>query len=387
MTDWPVKTLGDVCEVIAGQSPEGKFYNKEGKGVPFYQGKKDFAERVLGSPTTWTTEVTKLSRVGDILMSVRAPVGPVNLCPIEACIGRGLAAIRPSSKTDTDFIFYYLESIQSEIAGTEGAVFASINKAQIADLRCPVPPLEEQKRIVALLDAATARVTELTACYEQARTHANNLFTSALCQMFGDVDTKSGTRLGEICIDIVDCEHKTVPIDETGVAWAVGTRAMSGNQIDFSKAKRISSATYSEWTRRMVPKSGDLILAREAPVGPVVQVPESPKVALGQRTVLIRPDTKVVFTLYLHYVLLSEPIQRSMHFKSEGSVVSHLNVKDVRLLPLPMVPPLEEQKRIVAQLDLMQAKTSEMVAAYDAKLTAAKNLRQSILEAAFAGDL
>ena len=387
MTDWPVKTLGDVCEVIAGQSPEGKFYNKEGKGVPFYQGKKDFAERVLGSPTTWTTEVTKLSRVGDILMSVRAPVGPVNLCPIEACIGRGLAAIRPSSKTDTDFIFYYLESIQSEIAGTEGAVFASINKAQIADLRCPVPPLEEQKRIVALLDAATARVTELTACYEQARTHANNLFTSALCQMFGDVDTKSGTRLGEICIDIVDCEHKTVPIDETGVAWAVGTRAMSGNQIDFSKAKRISSATYSEWTRRMVPKCGDLILAREAPVGPVVQVPESPKVALGQRTVLIRPDTKVVFTLYLHYVLLSEPIQRSMHFKSEGSVVSHLNVKDVRLLPLPMVPPLEEQKRIVAQLDLMQAKTSEMVAAYDAKLTAAKNLRQSILEAAFAGDL
>ena len=162
---------------------------------------------------------------------------------------------------------------------------------------------------------------------------------------------------------------------------------MSGNQIDFSKAKRISSATYSEWTRRMVPKSGDLILAREAPVGPVVQVPESPKVALGQRTVLIRPDTKVVFTLYLHYLLLSEPIQRSMHFKSEGSVVSHLNVKDVRLLPLPMVPPLEEQKRIVAQLDLMQAKTSEMVAAYDAKLTAAKNLRQSILEAAFAGDL
>ena len=61
MTDWPVKTLGDVCEVIAGQSPEGKFYNKEGKGVPFYQGKKDFSERVLGSPTTWTTEVTKLS--------------------------------------------------------------------------------------------------------------------------------------------------------------------------------------------------------------------------------------------------------------------------------------------------------------------------------------
>jgi type I restriction enzyme S subunit len=238
-----------------------------------------------------------------------------------------------------------------------------------------------------LLDAATARVTELTACYEQARTHANNLFTSSLCEMFDDINANDGTRLGEICIDIVDCEHKTVPVDESGVAWAVGTRAMSGGQIDFSKAKPISSSTYAEWTRRMVPKFGDLILAREAPVGPVVQVPETPKVALGQRTVLIRPDTNVVVTPYLHYLLLSEPIQQSMHFKSEGSVVSHLNVKDVRLLSLPMLPPVDEQKRIVARLDLMKEKTSEMVAAYDVKLTAAKNLRQSILEAAFAGDL
>ena len=184
MTDWPIKTLGDVCEVIAGQSPEGKFYNKEGKGVPFYQGKKDFAERVLGSPTTWTTEVTKLSRVGDILMSVRAPVGPVNLCPIEACIGRGLAAIRPSSKTDTDFIYYYLESIQSEIAGTEGAVFASINMSQIANLRCPVPPLEEQKRIVARLDSMRAKTSEMAAAYDAKLTAAKNLRQSILKAAF-----------------------------------------------------------------------------------------------------------------------------------------------------------------------------------------------------------
>ena len=186
--DWPVKTLGDVCEVVAGQSPEGKFYNKDGKGVPFYQGKKDFAERVLGSPTTWTTEVTKLARPGDILMSVRAPVGPVNLCPIKACIGRGLAAIRPSSNTDTDFIYYYLESIQSEIAGTEGAVFASINKAQIAGLRCPVPPLEEQKQIVARLDSMRAKTSEMVVAYDAKLTAAKILRQSILESAFaGDL--------------------------------------------------------------------------------------------------------------------------------------------------------------------------------------------------------
>jgi type I restriction enzyme S subunit len=182
--DWPVKTLGDVCEVIAGQSPEGQFYNQDGKGTPFYQGKKDFTARFIGSPTTWTTEVTKLARPGDILMSVRAPVGPVNLCPIEACIGRGLAAIRPSSKTDTDFIFYFLESIQSEIAGTEGAVFASINKGQIAALSCPVPPLEEQKRVVARLDWMSAKTSEMVAAYDAKLTAAKNLRQSILQAAF-----------------------------------------------------------------------------------------------------------------------------------------------------------------------------------------------------------
>jgi type I restriction enzyme S subunit len=178
--DWPVKTLGDVCEVIAGQSPEGKFYNQAGQGTPFYQGKKDFTERFLGSPSTWTTEITKLAQPGDILMSVRAPVGPVNLCPIEACIGRGLAAIRPSKEADTEFIYYYLESIQSEIAGTEGAVFASINKAQIADLRCPVPPLYEQQQIVARLDQMRVKTSEMVAAYDAKLQAAKNLRQSIL---------------------------------------------------------------------------------------------------------------------------------------------------------------------------------------------------------------
>jgi type I restriction enzyme S subunit len=296
---------------------------------------------------------------------------------------------RDESKMSQEFLDQQLLARSKEIYATaRGTAQKNMDMTRFRSMKLAIPEsLADQKRIVALLDAATARVIELTACYEQASTHANNLFKSVLCEMFEDVNAQSATRLGEICIDIVDCEHKTVPIDESGIAWAVGTRAMSGGQIDFSKAKPISSATYAEWTRRMVPKLGDLILAREAPVGPVVQVPDAPKVALGQRTVLIRPDSNVVFTPYLHYLLISEPIQRSMHSKSEGSVVSHLNVKDVRLLSLPMLPSLDEQKQIVARLDLMRAKTSEMVATYDAKLTAAKNLRQSILEAAFAGAL
>ncbi|MBW6510985.1 MAG: restriction endonuclease subunit S [Desulfuromonadaceae bacterium] len=123
---WEVKKLGEVAEVIAGQSPEGSFYNSSGDGLPFYQGKKEFNERFIGAPTTWTSQITKVALEGDVLMSVRAPVGPVNFATQKICIGRGLAAIRSNKHLDRDFLFYFLLSKQDEISGTEGAVFASI---------------------------------------------------------------------------------------------------------------------------------------------------------------------------------------------------------------------------------------------------------------------
>jgi type I restriction enzyme S subunit len=395
---WPFKTLGEICELVRRGRPPS--YCEDGGLVVLNQkcvrnGKIDFGPSRRTDNNVKAIPEWAYLREGDTLINSTGAgtLGRASFVSIlnePTTFDTHLTVVRPRKDLCWPaFIGLVLHAREKDIVDLAGGATGQteLPREAVRSLEIPVPPLEEQKRIVELLDAATARITELSAYYEQARTHASNLFRSVLCEVFEDADAKSTTRLGEICIDIVDCEHKTVPVDESGIAWAVGTRAMSRGEIDFSKAKPISSATYAEWTRRMVPKLGDLILAREAPVGPVVRVPGAPKVALGQRTVLIRPDTNVVFTPFLHYLLLSEPIQRSMHFKSEGSVVSHLNVKDVRLLSLPMLPSLEEQKRIVAHLDAMRAKTSEMVAASDAKLTSAKNLRQSILEAAFAGDL
>ncbi len=123
---WEMVKIRDVCEVISGQSPKGQYYNDKGEGLPFYQGKKEFGTRFIGPPQKWTTNITKEAFEGDILMSVRAPVGPVNFATQKVCIGRGLAAIRPGDKIDRNFLFYYLLSIRDEIQGSEGAVFASI---------------------------------------------------------------------------------------------------------------------------------------------------------------------------------------------------------------------------------------------------------------------
>jgi type I restriction enzyme S subunit len=155
---WTTVKLGSIAKVIAGQSPKGEHYNKEGKGTPFYQGKKDYGERFLNKPTVWTSVVTKLAEKDDILMSVRAPVGALNIATEKICIGRGLAAIRPTKDVMHDYLFYSLLQTASDLEGSAGAIFNSINKSQIESIEILLPPLEEQQRIVAKLDAAFSEI-------------------------------------------------------------------------------------------------------------------------------------------------------------------------------------------------------------------------------------
>lgn len=180
-SNWQTKKIGEVCTVIAGQSPEGKYYNSNAKGLPFYQGKKEFTKKYIGEPTTWTTEVTKEAVESDVLMSVRAPVGPVNFCTQKICISRGLAAIRPSKNIDGEFLFNFLIKHESEIVGNAGAVFASINKSQIESIQIPLPT---QHRITTTLNALSAETKKLEAIYRQKIAGLDELKKSILDKAF-----------------------------------------------------------------------------------------------------------------------------------------------------------------------------------------------------------
>lgn len=205
---WEIKNIGEVCKVIAGQSPEGKFYNCEEKGLPFYQGKKEFTEKYIGDPTTWTTKITKEAEASDILMSVRAPVGPINFATQKICIGRGLAAIRASKLIDKEFLYNFLLKHENEIVGNAGAVFNSINKAQIEAIEIPLPPLPEQQRIVAILDETFAAIAKAKANAEQNLRNAKELFESYLQSVFENKgEGWEEKTLGEVCSLITDGKH------------------------------------------------------------------------------------------------------------------------------------------------------------------------------------
>ena len=179
---WKTVKLGDVAEVIAGQSPKSECYNKDGLGVPFYQGKKDYGNCYLNPPTVWTTSVTKIAEKDDILMSVRAPVGALNIATQTICIGRGLAAIRASNEVLNDYLFYALLQMSDCIVGSSGAIFNSINKGQIEEITFVLPPLAEQQRIVAKLDAAFAEIEKVIDLQSKKLTQLEALKSAILAQ-------------------------------------------------------------------------------------------------------------------------------------------------------------------------------------------------------------
>jgi type I restriction enzyme M protein len=146
-----IKNLSEIAYIISGQSPKSEFYNEISQGLAFYQGKLEFGDKYIFHPKVWTTKVTKESIKNDILMSVRAPVGDVNINPFnKICIGRGLCAIRVKDKVSQEYLFAYLKSIKSEIQndGNNGAIFNSITRLQVENIKISLPPLEEQKKLV-----------------------------------------------------------------------------------------------------------------------------------------------------------------------------------------------------------------------------------------------
>ena len=153
-----IVNLEKVCKIIAGQSPPSTTYNDKGIGYPFFQGKADFG---LINPKVriWCSAPKKLAQRNDILISVRAPVGPTNICDVEAAIGRGLSAIRAGEKLETFYLLYFLRSYAHILSskGT-GSTFSAITQKDLKQIPIPLPPLETQKRIVDLLDRAQALI-------------------------------------------------------------------------------------------------------------------------------------------------------------------------------------------------------------------------------------
>ena len=163
-TNYQIKKLDDVCEIIMGQSPASSTYNEKGEGLPFYQGKKDYGKK-YPTPRVWCSLPIKIVEDADILISVRAPVGALNISKEKSCIGRGLAGLRAKEGLDQKYLWYFLKLRKKNIAdlGT-GSTFTAISKKHLENLEFHFHPLLNKRKLWQGLKRFLRRLTRQPTC-------------------------------------------------------------------------------------------------------------------------------------------------------------------------------------------------------------------------------
>ncbi len=358
---WVESSIGEVCDVIAGQSPKGTNYNERQDGLPFYQGKKNFGARHIKAATKWTTQITKVAHPGDILMSVRAPVGPINIATERICIGRGLAAIQASERIVRDFLFYALLKMQDQIQGNEGAVFASINKKQIEDLPFHYPPLPEQKRIVEILDEAFAAIATATANTEKNLANAKELFESYLgnlsCekQHLGDfVNIKTGKLNANAAVDggkypFFTCSREVYEIDD--YAFDCEAVLLAGNNASGDFNVKYFNGRFNAYQRTYV--------------------------------ITIKTNGQLLYR-FLYFQLIGSLGELKKRSVGVGTKFLKLGMIEALLIS---TPPLEDQQKLLQALEQLTSDTEQLESRFQQKLSSLTEPKQSILHKAFTGEL
>jgi len=372
---WELKKLGEVCEVFAGQSPEGKYYNTEENGLPFYQGKKEYGTKFIGEPKIWTSKTTKVAESNDILMSVRAPVGPINFSTQRICIGRGLAAIRAKKSIDKEFLYNFLLKHENEIESNSGAVFNSINKSQIEAIKIPLPTLPEQKRIVAILDKTFAAIDKAKANAEQNLKNSKELFESYLQSVFENKgDDWEEKELGKVCeYDKISNKREDLPY--------VGLEDIQSNTGKFVgpfEPRSMKSLTFYF-------NDEHVLYGRLRPYLNKVLLPDF-EGHCSTEIFPIKPKKNVLERGFLFQWLISTEMMKKINATWTGATLPRANMNAVLEFKINL-PPLKAQRVIVQKFDALFSETKKLENIYQQKIKELEELKKSILQKAFSGEL
>lgn len=355
--------LADVAQVIMGQSPPSSTYNTVGEGLPFYQGKTDFGN-MYPTPRVYCTEPSRIAEAGDILISVRAPVGPTNVSQERSCIGRGISAIRVGKNLDRDFLLYFLRFYEPELAkaGT-GSTFAAIAREDLETIKIPLPPLTEQKRIASLL----ARADRLRQLRRTAHDLGDALLQSVFLEMFGDPVTNSKKLNVEKLEGFTSLVSSgSTPLGGSNVYTASGIRFIRSqnvlmNKFDFSDIAFISEEIYASMKRTVVKPNDVLLNITGASIGRVACYKDDILANVNQHVCIIRCKPEKLNPIYLSYFLSMPSFQEKFITNQSGATRQALNFEQIKDFNIS-VPPLslqEEFAGVVARVESLRGRMGE----------------------------
>lgn len=337
--------LDEICTINMGQSPESSSYNETGDGLPFFQGNADFGSL---HPTVriWCNSPTKTASPGDILISVRAPIGALNIADVDCCIGRGLAALTVNERLCAkEYLWYAIAGKVKELneKGT-GSTFKAIGKSVLSETEIPLPPVNKQRYIANVLDL----LNRLIFLRQQQLAKLDELVKARFVEMFGDpVCNPFAWEIARLA-SLGNCKN--------GMNFHT---ADSGIEIhclgvgDFHDLSVISdTAQLSKVSLNELPsddyllRDEDIVFVRsngnKALVGrSVVVYPHNTPTTFSGFCIRFRKNTDSLLTDYLLYVLKTNSIREKM--AGRGANIQNLNQQILSELEIPM-PPVSLQR-------------------------------------------
>ena len=351
--------LQEIATITAGQSPQGNTYNRDGIGLPFFQGKADFGAT---HPTArkWCSAPAKIAEAGDILISVRAPVGPTNIAAERCCIGRGLAGIRPRSDKVAlrDFVHWAIRRREPLlVTKAQGSTFAAIGQKDLKALPIPLPPLDEQRRIVDILN----RAARIEALRRRASERLREFVPALFVEMFGDpVENSKGwevAHLGAVCAIVGGgTPRRNNPAYFGGaIPWARPTDVTGLKSLTIeSTGETLTEAGLQQSSARLVP-AGTVLLTSRATIG--VTAIAAVELATNQGFANLTCRTRLV-PEYLACWLRSR--RTELIRLAGGTTFKEISKSAIRKMEAPL-PPLDRQRRFAAIVGKVQAAVARAV--------------------------
>ena len=395
---WAKAKLPQFAEIIMGQSPASSDCNDIGDGIPFFQGKAEFQE-LYPEVRKYCTKPKKLAQKDDILLSVRAPVGPTNLAPAKCSIGRGLSAIRAYEQADR-YLLLYLRSIEpwTSQQGT-GSTFKAISGQFLKDLEVRVAPLTEQNRIVEKLDEVLAQVDTIKARLDGIPAILKRFRQSVLASAVSgklteewrgecaeDTSWKQITLKEAAHIQDPHPSHRTPPVVEDGIPFvSIGDLREDGS-IDIENARKVSPDVLKEHNARYTLKEGDFIFGKIGTLGKATVLPIGVDFALSANVILIQPEISLADPKYIQYFLSSPTTMEEVAKQANSTSQAAFGIKKMRAFVCSL-PKKSEQKEIVRLVDQYFAFAYTIEAQVKKAQARVDKLTQSILAKAFRGEL
>ena len=341
-----VRPLTEYCTLNMGQSPDSKTYNTQGKGLPFYQGNADFGET---HPIThvWCSAPVKVAEDGDILISVRAPIGAMNMAVERCCIGRGLAALTPiRNKCSKQFLYYALQSkVDALIAQGTGSTFKAISKKVLEATCIPAYSTIEQEQIAETI----GHVDNTISARRKQLALLDQLVKSRFIELFGDIVLNpfgwEKEYLGVVC-DVRDGTHDSPHYHSTGFPL-VTSKNVTGGEIDLTDCSLISEADFNKINERSKVDMGDIIMPMIGTVGKPVIVNVKPNFAIKNVSLIKFKDDSRVLNTFIRSLLQSDYFDDAVLSKVRGGTQKFIALGDIRKLVV-IVPPMELQEQFAA---------------------------------------